>query len=117
MELEDLKQIWRDHNRILEKSVALSENALKSAFKQKANGEIEKLMAWEYTSLIEYLIFLIFISISTYKFMDDWRFLISGTFLLVFYVACTVASISEIIELRNINLFSRSIIDTRQIIL
>lgn len=117
MELEDLKQIWKEQNRILEKGIALSEQALKNVFKQKANGEIEKLLEWDYFSLIEYIVFLIFISISTYKFMDDWRFLISGIFLMVFYVLCTILSISDIKELHNINLFSRSIIDTKQVIL
>ena len=117
MELEDLKQIWKEQNRILEKGIALSKQALKNVFKQKANGEIEKLLEWDYFSLIEYIVFLIFISISTYKFMDDWRFLISGIFLMVFYVLCTILSISDIKELHNINLFSRSIIDTKQVIL
>ena len=117
MELEDLKQIWKEQNRILEKGIALSEQALKNVFKQKANGEIEKLLAWDYYSLIEYIVFLIFISISTYKFMDDWRFLIPGIFLIVFYALCTILSISDIKELHNINLFSRSIIDTKQVIL
>jgi uncharacterized membrane protein len=117
MELEDLKQIWKEQNRILDKGIALSEQALKNVFKQKANGEIEKLLEWDYFSLIEYIVFLIFILISTYKFMDDWRFLIPGIFLIVFYALCTILSISDIKELHNINLFSRSIIDTKQIIL
>ena len=117
MELEDLKQIWKEQNRILEKGIALSEQALKNVFKQKANGEIEKLLEWDYFSLIEYIVFLIFISISTYKFMDDWRFLIPGIFLIVFYALCAILSISDIKELHNINLFSRSIIDTKQVIL
>jgi hypothetical protein len=117
MELEDLKQIWKEQNRILEKGIALSEQALKNVFKQKANGQIEKLLEWDYFSLIEYIVFLIFISISTYKFMDDWRFLIPGIFLIVFYALCTILSISDIKELHNINLFSRSIIDTKQVIL
>jgi uncharacterized membrane protein len=117
MELEDLKQIWKEQNRILEKGIALSEQALKNVFKQKANGEIEKLLEWDYFSLIEYIVFLIFILISTYKFMDDWRFLIPGIFLIVFYTLCTILSISDIKELHNINLFSRSIIDTKQVIL
>jgi hypothetical protein len=114
MELEDLKQIWKEQNSILEKGIALSEQALKSAFKQKANGEIEKLLVWEYISLIEFVVFLIFISVSTYKFMDDWRFLIPGIFLIVFYALCTIFSISEIKQLNNLDLFSKSIIDTRQ---
>lgn len=117
MELEDFKKIWKEQNRILEKGIALSEQALKNAFKQKANGEIEKLLEWEYFSLIEYVVFLIFISICTYKFMDDWRFLIPGIFLIVFYALCTILSISDIKELHNVNLFSRSIIDTKQVIL
>ncbi|MGA3288084.1 MAG: hypothetical protein ABSD46_11740 [Bacteroidota bacterium] len=117
MELEDLKNMWKEQNRILEKGIALSEQVLKNVFKQKANGEIEKLLEWEYFSLIEYIVFLIFISISTYKFMDDWRFLISGIFSMVFYALCTILSISEIKQLYNIDLFSKSIIDTQQAIL
>jgi hypothetical protein len=114
MEIEDFKKIWKEQNSILEKGITLSEQALKSAFKQKANGEIEKLLAWEYISLIEFIVFLIFISICTYKFMDDWRFLIPGIFLIVFYALCTIFSISEIKQLNNLDLFSKSIIDTKQ---
>lgn len=117
MELEQLKQIWKEQNRFLEKNITLNEQLLKNTFTQKANGEIESLLRWEFFSLIEFLVFLVFMSVCTYIFMADWRFLIPGIFLIILLGSFSVFSIVSIKKLNAINLFSQSIFETKQIIL
>jgi len=117
MELEELKQIWKEQSKKLSESLALNEKMLKNVFSRKANGEIEKLIGWNYFSSIEFIIFLVFVLIATYKFMDDWRLLLPGIFLILFFVLCIVDAVKSIRELNGINLFSQSIIDFKQCIL
>lgn len=117
MELDQLQQIWKEQNRFLEKNITLNEQLLKNTFTQKANGEIERLLRWEFFSLIEFLVFLVFMSVCTYNFMSDMTFLIPGIFLIIILVSLSVFSIVSIKKLNAINLFSQSIFDTKQIIL
>jgi hypothetical protein len=117
MELEDLKNMWKEQNSRLEKSITLSEQLLKNAFTQKANGVLDTWLRWEYFSLIVFIVSLIFISIATYKFMDDWRFLLSGIFGIGFLAFCIINEIISIKQLNTISLFSQSIVDTKQSIL
>jgi len=117
MEIEELKNIWKEQDIKLEKSIILNERLLKNTFTQKANGVIENLLKWEHFSLMEFVIFLLFMGISTYKFMDDWRFLLSGIFIITFLACCIIGSIKSIKQLNSIDLFSQSIIDTKQMIL
>ncbi len=117
MELEELKKIWKEQNNFLEKNISLNEQLLKNSFTAKASGEIESLLKWEYFSLIEFIVFLIFISICTYSFMSDMRFLIPGIFMIIFLGSLSAFSITSIKKLNTINLFSRSIVDTKQTIL
>jgi hypothetical protein len=117
MELEELKQLWKEQSNKLDKSITLSGQVLKNIFTQKANGEIESFLRWEYFSLIEFIVFLIFISVCTYNFMDDWRFLVPGIFLMLFLASYVILSIKEIKQLNSINLYSQSVIDTKESIL
>jgi hypothetical protein len=117
MELEELKKIWKEHNYFLEKNISLNEKLLKNTFTAKASGEIESLLKWEFFSLIEFIVFLIFVSVCTYSFMSDMRFLIPGIFMIIFLGSLSAFSIISIKKLSAINLFSQSIVDTKQIIL
>ncbi|MGA9293302.1 MAG: hypothetical protein WBV81_11930 [Ignavibacteriaceae bacterium] len=117
MELEELKKIWKEHNHFLEKNISLNEQLLKNTFTSKASGEIESLLKWEFFSLIEFIVFLIFVSVCTYSFMSDMRFLVPGIFLIIFLGSLSAFSITSIKKLIAINLFSQSIVDTKQNIL
>ncbi len=117
MELEYLKNIWKEQDLKLNENVKLNEKILKNTFTQDANGVIENLLKWEYFSLIEFVVFFLFMGISTYKFMDDWRFLLSGIFINAFFVGCIAVSTRSIRILNSIDLFSQSIVDTKQVIL
>lgn len=117
MELEYLRNIWREQDLKLNESVKLSEKILKKTFTQDANGVIENLLKWEYFSLIEFVVFILFMGISTYKSMEDWRFLWSGIFINAFLAGCITVSINEIRILNSIDLSSQSIVDTKQVIL
>lgn len=117
MESDNLKTIWMQQDAKLNDSMKLSSKILKNTFKQQANGVIENMLKWEYFSLIEFFVFLIFMGISTYKAINDWRFLVSGIFIISFLVLCIAVTIKGIQQLNTIDLFSRSIIDTKQIIL
>ncbi len=117
MELEELKQIWKKQNSLLEKSLTLSEQMAKNTFAQKANGELESLLRWNYFSLVEFIVFLIFILVCTYSFMDDWRFLIPGNFLIVFLTLCIISSVKSIKQLNAMNLYSCSVVDTKRSLL
>ncbi|MFA5015056.1 MAG: hypothetical protein WC549_05895 [Actinomycetota bacterium] len=75
------------------------------------------MLRWEYFSMIEITIFLFFMLIATYKFMDDWRFLFSGIFITLFLICCIITGIFSIKNLNNIQLFSQSIVDIKQRIL
>ncbi len=114
MELEDLKTVWKEQDRTLNESVKLNEKILKNVFTQHANGVIENLLKWEYFSLIEFLIFLVFMVISTYRFMDDWRFLLSGIFINAFLAGCMILGIQSVRILSSIDLFSKSLVDTKE---
>ena len=117
MELEELKKIWKEQNLFLEKNILLNEQLLKNTFTAKASGEIESLLKWEFFSLIEFIVFLIFISVCTFSFMSDMRFLVPGIFMMIFLGSISVFSIKTIKKLNTINLYSQSIIDTKQTIL
>lgn len=117
MELEDLKSIWKEQNSKLEKNISLNQQLLKSTFTHKAKGVIENLLRWEYFGLIEFMIFLILMVVSTLRFMDDWRFLVSGIFAITFAVICNLSAISSIKQLSNIDLFSQSLIEIKETIL
>ena len=117
MELDELKKIWKEHNYFLEKNILLNEQLLKNTFTTKAGGEIESLLKWEFFSLIEFIVFLIFVSVCTYSFMSDMRFLIPGIFMIIFLGSLSAFSITSIKKLSTINLYSQSIIDTKHTIL
>ena len=117
MELDELKQIWKEQNNILEKNISINTQLLKNTFNAKASGEIESLLKWEFFSLIEFMVFLIFISVCTYSFMSDLRFLVPGIFMIIFLGSLSVFSVVSIKKLNTINLYSRSIVDTKQTIL
>jgi hypothetical protein len=117
MELENLKSIWKEQDKMLKESVKLNEKLLKNTFTQKANGVTENLLNWAYLSLIEFAIFIIFIVMATYHLMNDWRFLVSGIFILLFLTTYVYISIIDIKQLKKIDLFSQSIVATRQTIL
>jgi hypothetical protein len=117
MELEDLRAVWKEQDRLLNETVRFNERILKNTFSQHANGIIENLLKWEYFSLIEFAAFLVFMGIATYKSMNDWRFLISGLFITAFLAGCIVVGIQSIRILNSIDLFTRSIVETKQTIL
>ena len=117
MELDELKQIWKEQNNILEKNISINTQLLKNTFNAKASGEIESLFKWEFFSLIEFMVFLIFISVCTYSFMSDLRFLVPGIFMIIFLGSLSVFSVVSIKKLNTINLYSLSILDTKQTIL
>jgi hypothetical protein len=117
MELEDLKTVWKEQDRTLNESVKLNEKILKNVFTQHANGVIENLLKWEYFSLIEFLIFLVFMVVSTYRSMDDWRFLLSGIFINVFLAGCMTLGIQSVRILSSIDFFSKSLVETKQTML
>ena len=117
MELDELKQIWKEQNNILEKNISINTQLLKNTFNAKASGEIESLLKWEFFSLIEFMVFLIFISVCTYSFMSDLRFLVPGIFMIIFLGSLSVFSVVSIKKLNTINLYSLSILDTKQTIL
>jgi hypothetical protein len=117
MELEELKNLWKRQSMELEKITTINEKLLKNTFTQKTNGVIDYFLKWEYFSLLEFVIFLLFMFVATYKFMDDWRFLISGIFITLFLISCVIASVTSIKQLNKIDLFSQSIIDIKHRIL
>ena len=95
----------------------INEKLLKNAFTQKANGVLDYWLKWEYFSLIEFVIFLLGMSVATYKFMDDWRFLCSGIFISLFLITCIIGSVISIRQLSNIHFFSQSLIEIKQKVL
>jgi hypothetical protein len=117
MELENLKTVWKEQDRLLNENVRLNERILKNTFTQHANGVIENLLRWEYFSLIEFAVFLVFMGIATFRSMHDWRFLISGAFITAFLASCMAVGIQSIRILTSIDLFSQSIVETKQAIL
>jgi hypothetical protein len=117
MELDDLKNLWKEQDIKLGKSIKLNEKLLKNTFTQRANGVIENLLKWAYFSLIEFTIFIIFMLVATYNTLDDWRFLVSGIFILLFLTYCISVGIIDIIQLKKIDLFSQSIVSIKQAIL
>ena|SRR4030066_697263 len=117
MENEDFKIMWDKYNSKLEKITATNENLLKHALRHRSNGVIDNMLKWEYFSMIEITIFLFFILIATYKFMDDWRFLSSGIFITLFLTCCIITGVLSIKKLTSIQLFSQSIVDIKQRVL
>jgi hypothetical protein len=117
MELEKLKSMWQEQNNKLNENLNLNNKILENTFKQQANGVVERLLRWEYFSLIEFIIFLIFMGVATYKSMNDWRFLVSGMFIVGFLALCVIISIQNIQMIIKINLFSNSIVETKRTIL
>lgn len=117
MEREDLKIIWDKYNSKLEEITAINENLLKQTFRQRSNGVIDHMLTWEYFSLIEITVFLFFMLIATYKFMDDWRFLFSGIFITLFLICCIIIGVLSIKQLNSIQLFSQNIVDIKQRVL
>jgi hypothetical protein len=117
MEKEDLKTIWDKYNGKLEEITAINENLLKHTLRHRSNGVIDNILKWEYLSMIEITIFLFFMLITTYKFMDDWRFLTSGIFIILFLTSCIISGFLSIKKLNSIQMFSQSIVDIKQRIL
>jgi hypothetical protein len=117
MELEEMKSMWKEHNSILGKYAAMNEELLKNTYTQKTHGVIDNLLHWEIFSLIEFMIFLLFTSVATYTLMDDVRFLLSGCFMILFFIPCIILSIPSIRLLLGISLYSQSIIDVKHSIL
>jgi len=117
MEFDQLKTLWQEQDLKLEKSITLNKHILKNTFTQKANGMIESLLKWGYFSLIEFIVFIIFIGIATYNTIDDWRFLVSGILIIAFLTYYIYVTIIDIKQLNKIDLFSQSIVVARQALL
>ena len=117
MELEKFKSMWQEQSNMLNENMNINNKLLQNTFKQQANGVVERLLKWEYFSLIEFIVFLIFMGVATYKSMSDWRFLVSGLFIIGFLVVCIVATILNIQKIMKIDFFSNSIVQTKQLIL
>lgn len=114
MKKEELKTIWNDYNSRLEKVISINEKLIKNTLKQRSNGVIDRMLKWEYFSLIEFTIFLIFTLIATYRSMNDWRFLLSGIFVTLFLIYCITVNIIDMRQLNDIQFFSQSIVDIKQ---
>jgi len=114
MEKEDLKNIWNKYNSKLEEIRVIDEKLLKHTFRHRSNGAIDRMLRWEYFSLIEFTVFLFLMFAATYKFFNDWRFLLSGIFIMTFFIYCIIVNILSIKQLNEIQLFSQSIVDIKQ---
>ncbi|MBA7486154.1 hypothetical protein ES705_21397 [subsurface metagenome] len=117
MELENIKNKWKELDKMLEESVKLNEKLLKNTFTQKANGAVESFLNWAYFSLIEFTVLIIFMVMATYNSMDDWRFLVSGIFIISFLTYFIYVTIMDIKQLKKVDLFFQSIVANRQAIL
>ena len=114
MEKEEFKNIWKKYNSKLEEIRVIDEKLLKHTFRHRSNGAIDRMLRWEYLSLIEFTVFLFLMFAATYKFFNDWRFLLSGIFIMIFFIYCIIVSILSIKQLNDIQLFSQSIVDIKQ---
>jgi len=114
MEKEDLKNIWNKYNSKLEEIRVIDEKLLKHTFRHRSNGAIDRMLRWEYFSLIEFIVFLFLMFAATYKFLNDWRFLFSGIFIMLFFIYCIIVNVFSIKQLNDIQLFSQSIVDIKQ---
>jgi hypothetical protein len=114
MEKDDLKNMWNKYNSKLEEVAAINERMLKHTLRQSSNGVIERMLKWEYLTLIEFTVFLFFTFVATYKFMNDWKFLVSGIFITLFFIYCIIVNVLSIRQLNGIQLFSQSIVDIKQ---
>lgn len=113
MEKEEFKNIWKKYNSKLEEIRVIDEKLLKHTFRHRSNGAIDRMLRWEYFSLIEFTVFLFLMFAATYKFLNDWRFLLSGIFIMIFFIYCIIVSILSIKQLNDIQLFSQSIVDIK----
>ena len=117
MELDNLKSIWQEQDVKLNENMKINKKILNNTFKQQSNGVIEYFLKWAYISLIEFVIFMILIGIGTYSAMNDWRFLIAGIFNVIFFILCIAVTVKGIQKLNSIDLFSKSIIETKRVLL
>jgi hypothetical protein len=117
MDLDNIKNIWKEQDSKLNKSMEIDSEVLKNTIKQSSNGVRENFIKWTYFSLFVFFVFFLLMLVGTYSAAFDWRFLISGIFASSFFIVCMFIVIKGIQKLKAINLFSKSIMETKEALL
>jgi hypothetical protein len=114
MELDDFKTIWAQYDKKLSENLKLNEELLIKMNLDKSKQEMKIPLNYEIASVLINILFLLFFSISTFKFASEMKFLIPGLVVMVLSVWWLLNSIKKVNILTKIDYFNSPVIELQK---
>ena len=103
MELEEMKILWEELNQKIEKQKNLTDSIIMEMTKQRYKNRFTKITAFETTGTVVCLAMVLIVILNFNK-LDTWYLKASGIFAVVFLIGLPVAVLSQLYQIRNLNI-------------
>jgi hypothetical protein len=114
MELDELKQIWSQYDKKLTENLRLNEELFKKLNIDKSKREMNTPLNYEIFSIIGSAIFLTYILSSTFRFLDEIKFLVPGLITSLILILGLVFSIHRIKLFSSIDYYNTSVVELQK---
>ena len=114
MELDDFKSIWAQHDIKLTENLRLNEELLKKMNLDKSKQEMQIPLNYEIASVLINILFLLFFSVSTFKFASEMKFLFPGLVVILLSIWWLLNSIKKVNILTKIDYFNSPVIELQK---
>lgn len=112
MELDDMKNMWQQHDKLLQQNKILSEKLINGMLKEKSKGAIGKMMGYEYFGLCLCLMLALFFILRVSTMAVNLSIGASYAVVLVFIIVAILASVYKIKLLGSIDPGITTVSDT-----
>ncbi len=114
MELDEMKQLWQQHDKLLQQNKLLNEKLVTNMLQDKAKPAIGRMLGFEYTSVVVCALLLIFWSLQYYTLSMGTLLAVSYIVSLLFIVFGLAFGLYKINLLGKIDLAADSVSATAQ---
>lgn len=111
MELDELKRVWGQYDKVLSKNLKINEELLRSINFEKINNALKKPMYLELLNILVQLLAIVLLTVISIRLSNEIHYLAGGLIAGLLSLVSIIFSLVKASQLKNICYYHRSIIN------